>query len=230
VVQSYAYGTAIDRVELAVSRRSGEVVASSADVPRVRHAGLRPDARVAGIVRRYARRVRPVANRVVATADRPLSREGGRLGALVARAQRSLAGAQIGFVNPGNMRASLRAGTVTYGKLCSINAYDHPIMRLRLRGRDVRALLEQQWRRGATPRLFPSGLRYSAAAGRVTEVAGAAGRPLEPDRVYTVAANELIATGSRFSVLRDRGRDKERVGTDVQALTSYLRRNPRALG
>jgi hypothetical protein len=63
----------------------------------------------------------------------------------------------------------------------------------------------------------------------VLDVSDAHGRPLDPDRLYTVAANELIATGARFSVMRDHGQDKQAVGTDAQALTSYLERRPGAL-
>jgi 5'-nucleotidase len=229
VVQAYSYGTAFDRMELTVDRRSDEVVAASADIIRVRHTGLRPDPRVAAIVRRYAREVDPIADRVVARAGHALSRGGAGLGALVARAQRSLARADIAFVNSGNMRASLRAGAVTYGELCSINAYGHPIMRLRLHGRDVRAVLEQQWSHDGRTRLYTSGIRYSHEGPRVGRVTDGRGRPLDSDHPYTVAANELIATGSRFSVLRDRGKEKRRVGTDVQALANYLQRDPGAL-
>jgi 5'-nucleotidase len=117
---------------------------------------------------------------------------------------------------------------VTYGELCSINAYGHPIMRMRLRGRDVRAVLDEQWSAGGTTRLYTSGLRYRIAGRRVTDVTDEHGRALDPDRFYVVAANELIATGSRFRVLRDRGRAKRRVGTDVQALSRYFRRDPGA--
>jgi 5'-nucleotidase len=229
LVQAYSYGTAFDRVQLTVDRRTDDVLASSADIPRVRHAGLKPDPAVAALVRRYARQVSPVANQVVATASRGLSREGGGLGKVVARAQRSLARAQIAFVNPGNMRASLRAGQVTYGEVCSVEAYGHPVMRMRLRGADVRAVLEQQWRAGSTTRLYTSGLRYRHEGHHVLDVSDARGRPLDPDRLYTVAANELIATGARFSVMRDHGQDKQAVGTDTQALTSYLERRPGAL-
>jgi hypothetical protein len=72
-------------------------VAASADIIRVRHTGLRPEPRVAAIVRRYAREVDPIADRVVARAGHGLSRGGAGLGALVARAQRSLARADIAF-------------------------------------------------------------------------------------------------------------------------------------
>jgi 5'-nucleotidase len=230
LVQSYSYGTAFDQVGLTIDRASDDVVASRADIPRVRHAGLRPNAAVAAVVRRYARQVGPVANQVVATASRGLSRENGQLGAVVAKAQASLAHAQIAFVNPGNMRASLHAGEVTYGEVCSIEAYGHPVMRLRLRGADVAAVLEQQWRPGGTTRLYTSGLRYRHEGRRVFDVTDEHGRPLDPERLYTVAANELIATGARFSVMRDRGQDKQTMGTDAQALSTYLQHRPDAAG
>jgi hypothetical protein len=102
---------------------------------------------------------------------------------------------------------------VTYAEVCAIEAYGHPVLRMRMRGRWVSELLRQQWRGRAT-RLYASGLP----------------RRIDPNRMYTVAANELIATGDRFSVLRDHGVGKRPVGTDVQALVSYLERRPNALG
>jgi 5'-nucleotidase len=209
VVQSYAYGAAFDQVDLTLSRRSGDVTASSARIPRTYHAGIEPNAAVAAVVSRYARLVKPVANRVVARARRGLSKERGDLGRLVAAAQRRLAHADMAFVNPGNMRDNLRAGPVTYAEVCAIEAYGHPVIRMRLQGRYVADLLRQQWRGRAT-RLYTSGVR---------------GRRIDPDRFYTVAANELIATGARFSVLRDHGLGKRPVGTDVQALVAYLERS-----
>jgi 5'-nucleotidase len=229
IVQAYPYGTAYDRVELTVDRRRGRLAASSAEIARTWHAGLTPDPAVAAVVRRYARRVRPLAGRVLAVARRAFSRERGDLGRLVADAQRAAARADIAVVNPGNMRASLDPGPITYGEVCAVEAYEHRVMRMKLRGADIRALLEQQWRGPGTTRLYTSGVRYLQAGGRVTEVALADGRALDPRRLYTVAANELIATGSRFSVLRRRGRGARPVGTDAEALVSYLSRRPDAV-
>jgi 5'-nucleotidase len=228
LVQSYAYGAAFDRVELTVSRRTRDVLASRAEIPRTYHSGLAADPRVDAVVRRYARLVEPIANRVVARARRGLSKERGDLGRVVAAAQRSLARADIALVNPGNMREDLRSGPVTYAELCAIEAYGHPVMRMRLRGRYLPAVLEQQWS-GRTTLLYTSGLHYRHDGAHVTEVSDGSGRPIDPDRVYTVAANELIATGARFSVLRDHGLGKRPVGTDVQALVAYLERHSRAL-
>jgi 5'-nucleotidase len=229
VVQSYAYGTAFDQVELTIDRRSGDVVSSSADVPHTYHAGIAPDPAVAAVVRRYARLVRPIADRVIAKARHGFTKERGDLGRLVAAAQRELGGADFGFVNPGNMRQNLSSGAVTYAEVCAIEAYGHPVMTMRLRGRYILPLLEEQWERGTTTTLYASGLRYGHVGRRVTWVSDANGRQLDPNRLYTVAANELIATGSRFSVLRDHGLRKRPVGTDVQALVAYLEHHPRVL-
>jgi len=228
LVQSYSYGMAYDRVELTVDSDSGEVVGSSAEISRTYHAGVVPNHAVAAVVRRYARRMTPAADGVVAIAPRSLSRERGELARVVARAQRALARTDLAVVNPGNMRDDLRAGPVTYADLCAIEVYGHPVLRMRLRGQELRKLLEQQWSDGTT-RLYTSGLRYRHDGRRVTEVTDASGRALHPHRLYTVAANELIATGARFSVLRDRGRGKRPVGTDIQALVSYLEHHPGAL-
>jgi 5'-nucleotidase len=180
-------------------------------------------------VGRYARLVEPIANKVVGNARRGLTKERGDLGRVVAAAQRSLARSQIAFVNPGNMRQDLRSGPVTYAEICAIEAYDHPVVRMRLRGKYVRQVLEQQWD-GRTTALYTSGLRYRREGRRVTALTDARGRALDADRLYTVAANELIATGARFSVLRDHGLGKRPVGTDVQALVTYLEHHPAALG
>jgi 5'-nucleotidase len=230
IVEAYAYGSAYDRVRLTVDRRTGDVLSSTAEIPRTWHAYITPNRAVAAVVRRYAGRVAPVANRVVATARHDFSRERGDLGRLVADAQRSLAHADLAFVNPGNMRGSVSSGPVTYAEVCTVEAYAHRVMRMTLRGADVAALLEQQWAGPGTTRLYTSGLRYRHEGPRVTAVRLPDGRPLDPDRRYTVAANELIATGSRFTVLRRRGRGKEAVGTDVEALVSYLERHPRGFG
>ena len=57
-----------------------------------------------------------------------------------------------------------------------------------------------------------------AGRGRIGNVVMGDGRPLEPRRMYTVAANELLVGTERFSVLAERGRKMRAVGTDLEAL------------
>ena len=108
---------------------------------------------------------------------------------------------------------------------------DHPIVRTRMRGVDVKRLLEEQFSRAEPLRVHVSGLSYQSdrsppAGGRVTDVELAGGRPLEPGRSYTVAASELLATGERFATFRGRDWALRPVGTEVEALVAEVERRP----
>jgi 5'-nucleotidase len=201
VVESPAYGTGYDRVTIAVDRTTGEIVAKSAVLSPTDHAGIAPDPELARFVRGYAERVAPLGERVVATLERDLSVD--ELGRLVADAQRAFAGADVSFVNPGNTRTpGLPAGPTTYADLFLVHAYEHPVLRLRMRGRDVLAVAEQRRPVG----LYTNGLEA-----------------IEADATYTVAVNGVLAASERFSAF-DRALEREVVGTDLEALVAWLER------
>ncbi len=98
---------------------------------------------------------------------------------------------------------------------------------MELTGADVRTLLEQQWSGGRHVPLAVSGLRYETGADRrVTLLETEAGEPVEPDRTYSLVANELIAGKGAFSVLRERGQNRQLLGTDLEALVAWVARLP----
>jgi 5'-nucleotidase len=227
VVEAFSYGTAYDKVDISVDRRSGEVLASRAETPRTWSDQVAPDREVASLVRRYARLVAPLAGEVLGSAPGGLAREEG-LGELVAEAQRALAHADIAVVNPGNMRSDLDPGRVTYEGLFDVQRYEHRIVRLDMTGAQVRALLQEQFESIPPVRLHVSGLRYEETNGRVGRIMLAGGRELDPTATYAIAANELIATGERFDALREGARRRRPVGTDLEALARFVaqRRGP----
>jgi 2',3'-cyclic-nucleotide 2'-phosphodiesterase (5'-nucleotidase family) len=116
----------------------------------------------------------------------------------------------VAFVNEGNTRSpGLDAGPVTYAEAFLVHAYEHPVLRMRMRGEDVLAVMDQ---RGGV-RLYTSGL------------AG-----VEPNETYTVAVNGVLAASERFAAFR-RGWDRSVAGTDLEALVAWLsRRLPAAQG
>jgi 5'-nucleotidase len=208
VVESEAYGTGYDRINVTVDRASGDVVAKSAVLAPTAHTGVAPDPGLARFVESYARRVAPIGDRVVGHLDRPLDADG--LGRLAADAQRAFAGADVAFVNPGNTRSpGLDAGPVTYAEAFVAHAYEHPVVRMRMRGEDVLRVMDQ--RRGVP--LYASGLD-----------------DVEPSGTYTVAANGVLAASERFGAF-DRGWDRDVAGTDLEALVAWLGRlSPRRPG
>jgi 5'-nucleotidase len=194
VIEALSYGVAFDRVHLRVDRRTGDVVAASGRVLPTSHAGIEPDPELAELVEAYAERVAPLGDRVVGHLahdhDKPA------LDQTAADAQRAFAGADVALMNPGNTRRpDLEGGPITYAEAFEVHAYEHPVWRVRMRGADVMAAMAAQ------PKLLVSGPRE-----------------LEPDTVYTVAANGIVADSPPFATAVER----EVVGTDLEALVAWF--------
>jgi 5'-nucleotidase len=170
IVEALSYGVAYDLVDILVDTRTGEVVSKTAEIPGTGHEGVQGDAGVAALVERYRERVAPLADRVVGITQAPLTRSGGELGRLVASAEQAFAGTDVGVVKPVSLRADIDAGPVTYAEVAEALAFDHPVVRLRMTGRELRELI-----------------------GSEASVAGP--EELDPDASYSVAASELIAGG-----------------------------------
>jgi 5'-nucleotidase len=172
MVEALSYGVAYDLVDIVVDTRTGEVVRKSAQIPATGHKGVEADPGVAALVERYRERVAPLAEHVVGTTEAPLTRSGGELGQLVANAERAFAATDVAVVKPVSLRADIDAGPVTYAEVAEALAFDHPVVRLRMSGRQLRELI-----------------------GDEAYVAGP--DALDPDASYSVAASELIASGGQ---------------------------------
>jgi 5'-nucleotidase len=204
VVEALSYGTAFDLVDLAIDRASGEIVQASARVPGTVHDEVQPDAALGELVAARRRRVAPLAERVLGQLPRPLTRAGGELAQIAAEAQREHAGADLALVSPASLRADVDAGPVTYEELFAAQAYDHPLLRLRVGGADLAELLR-------------------SAGGGVVRSAGVG--PLQADAEYSVVASELLV--DRLPGLRAQGGAPQRIGTEVEALSAYVDRRLR---
>ena len=174
IVEALSYGVAYDQVDIRVDTRTGEVVSKSAEIPDTAHAGVEADARLAALVERYRERVAPLAGHVVGATPAALTRGGGELGELLAEAQRAFARADVGVAKPVSLRADIDAGPVTYAEVAAALAFDHPVVRVMMSGRELRELSDE----GA----------YLAGP-----------EQLDPEAEYSVAASELIA-GSGHAV------------------------------
>lgn len=167
VVEALSYGVAYDQVDIRVDRRTGEVVAKSAAIPGTEHEGVEADAGVAALVARYRERVAPLADHVAGVTQAPLTRSGGELGQQVARAEQAFAETDVAVVKPVSLRTDIDAGPVTYAEVAEALSFDHPVVRVRMIGRELLELI-----------------------GDGAFVAGP--EQLDPDTEYSVAASELI--------------------------------------
>jgi 5'-nucleotidase len=195
VVEALSYGVAFDRVNITVDRATGDVVDKSALVMPTRHEGIKPDPDLLTLVESYRKRVAPLANKVVGDTDHALDNEA--VDRIAVDAQRAFAGADIAFLNPGNTRSDIDAGPITYSDAFEVQAYEHPVWRIHMLGADLINVEAEQ------PGLLVSGPSE-----------------LRPDVVYTVAVNGIVAGRPPF----DAGTDREKVGTDLQALVAWLQK------
>jgi 2',3'-cyclic-nucleotide 2'-phosphodiesterase (5'-nucleotidase family) len=109
---------------------------------------------------------------VLRSAEGALTRAGGELGRLAADAERDFAKTDAAVVDQGALRADIDPGPITYDEVAEALAYDHPVVRAELTGRELHAFADG------------SGF-YSSPA------------DLDPNRTYTVAASEMLLPEGR---------------------------------
>jgi 5'-nucleotidase len=233
VVQAYSYGTAFADVDLVINRETGDVVKSSAEIVRTCTNGIEPDPELAALVAEYQAAIEPIASRVVGTAAEPITRDTtaageSALGDLIADAQRTFAGADFAFMNPGGIRENIAAGEVTYAELFAVQPFDNGLVTMDLTGEQVYRLLEQQFRAdGGSTILQVSGLEYTynpanPVGSKVTSVILPDGSTLDPNATYTVAVNGFLATGGDGFTVFEEGQNVQTVGGDLEALEAYI--------
>ncbi|RNL78492.1 bifunctional metallophosphatase/5'-nucleotidase [Nocardioides marmorisolisilvae] len=209
------------------------------------------------IADKYRTAVAPLANQVVGgiTADiTNASNAAGEsaLGDVIADgmlARTQSAGAQIGLMNPGGIRASLSyafspggeaPGQVTYGEAFSVQPFNNLVVTVSITGAQLKEVLEQQFTgyagQGSTKFLQVSaGFTYSydttrALGDRISNMQ-LNGVPMDPAATYRVSTNDFVANGG--DGFTNFGPSTNRVyapGFDVDALTAYLATGPIAPG
>jgi 5'-nucleotidase len=211
VTQAYSYGIAFSQIDLQIDRRTHEVTTKSArilpvwaDVPP----GTPGDEDARRLVQSAQSLIQTKVSRVVATLPQALTRattDAGEsiLGDLVADSQRAATHADIALMNPGGLRSDLRAGSLTWGDVLTLQPFGNHLVTLDMTGAQLLGVLEEEWPQDnrLLPRILKtSGLRFTwnAAAGAGAHVQHACddvGAPIDPARHYRVTVNDFMAGG-----------------------------------
>jgi len=205
VLQAWEHGKALGVLDLTLE--GGRVTASNARLIDVKPEGPPPAGPVAALVDRYQRQMDGVLgeeigrSRVHLNGAEVRTRET-NFGDWVADIVRRTAGADMALINGGTIRMSIRKGSIRLKDVYSALPFNNYIVAFRLRGKQIRAALEHgvsrvEFHDGAFPQVSGLTMAYDPSAppgSRVVRVS-VGGRPLEPDREYTVATNDFIAAG-----------------------------------
>jgi 5'-nucleotidase len=236
LTQAFSASTAYTDITLEIDHTSRNVVTKSASIITTfadAGPGLTPDSEVAQLVTQAEQAVAPLVNQVIGQAasdilqaENPAGESA--LGNLIADAQRAAVQADLAFMNPGGIRADIRAGEVTWGELFAVQPFGNSLVRMNLTGQQVYDLLNQQW---APPQPFPrilktSGLTYTwdndrPASDRVVEIRKN-GILLDRSASCSVVVNSFLAAGGdNFTVLLQ-GTNPVGGPVDLDALIVYL--------
>lgn len=230
LVEAASYSLAYSVTDL--ERRGGRTTTTRHEVRSSFADEVSPDTQVARIVAEWDARVRPVTERVIATAAQPLGRMEGEspLGNLIADAHRVQTGAQASLINNGSIRRELPAGPLSWGTLFELQPFGNAMVTVRVTGAQLREALEVAVS-GESPSAHISGMtvRWSPAApagSRVREIRLSDGRVVTDSDTITLGLSEFIATGGdRFTVLTQ-GQLTRTDFFDLDALIAYLQSLP----
>jgi 2',3'-cyclic-nucleotide 2'-phosphodiesterase/3'-nucleotidase/5'-nucleotidase len=230
IVQAMSSGRAIGVIDLPVDRAARE--GTHEYVRIVKTDSITADPEADAIEHSATENVASVVARPIATAPAAMPRRGDQyaLGNLIADAQRAAAHADVAVMNNGGIRTELRAGPVSYGALFEIQPFGNMLVRVTVKGSDLRAYLESFVAHGA-PRVHVSGVivHYDLARHGGARVVSATvdGVPLDDARTYTVAFTDFMATGGEGLILSNAALKQDALGiVDLDALIAFVQSQP----
>lgn len=168
---------------------------------------------------------------VAQIAERIESGVDGLLGNLIADAQRAAGAGDVAVMNTGGVRAPLNAGLATYRELFEVHPFNNVLVRVTLRGRDLRSYLERLV--GRERRNFHlSGVvvefdNARAVGGRLVRVTMSDGRLLDDEGTYRLILSDFLAAGGDGLSVTERALSVEELWIpDLDALIAYLKAQP----
>jgi len=241
------YGTLVTAVDLKLDPATRDVVSARADNTIVRSTTLSKNAEQTALIESYDRLAAPIANRPAGSVSETLSRTPNKagespLGDIIADAQLAATsaaangGAVIAFTNPGGVRTDIARkedGSVTYADLFASQPFRNQLVTLTLSGKQIKDMLEQQWRDPKRPRILQvsKGFAYAWDGSKgdgervIAERMSLNGQPVDPAASYRVTVNNFLSVGGDgFTVLTE-GTAPQIGIYDVDALHAYFRAN-----
>jgi 5'-nucleotidase len=245
VTSAASQGRLLTDVDLKIGR-SGDITQVAADNKIItRDVPKAPD--ITALITHYKDLVAPIANQLVGRAaavlDRAQDASGeSALGDLIADAQLAdTDGADEGsavaaFMNPGGVRADIQPGDITYGEAFDVQPFSNVVTTVTLTGRQLFAVLQQQWCDGPVTILLPSStVHYTWDRSRVATACttnpvtalSIKGVPVANDdsTSYRITVNNFLADGGDgFTALKD-GTDRLGGSDDLAAFVEYLKQS-----
>jgi 5'-nucleotidase len=241
------YGTLVTAIDLKLDPVTRNVINAKADNTIVRTADLAKDAQQTALIESYDRLAAPIANRPAGSVTATLSRVPNNagespLGNIIADAQLAATSATangsavIAFTNPGGVRTDIAPkenGAVTYADLFASQPFRNQLVTMTLTGKQIKDMLEQQWRDPKRPRILQvsKGFGYAWDSTKpdgeriIAERMSLNGQPVDPAASYRITVNNFLAVGGDGFTVFTQGTAPQTGIYDIDALHAYFRAN-----
>ncbi len=221
VFQAFEKGRYLGRLDFSIDASSKKArLVSHAYIPVT--AETEADPRIERIVASYNEKLGEQFKEVIGRSESFLDGERDRvryeetsLGNFVADIIVEHTGAQVGLINSGGLRASIKEGPVTVEDVFKAMPYANELVLVEITGEDLKSVLTRSVRGEREEEdggfLQVSGLKF-VVRGRAPENIRVGNNlsPLDPEAVYTVAITDFLATGGDgYDIFKD----KERIHT-----------------
>ncbi|WJY97250.1 bifunctional metallophosphatase/5'-nucleotidase [Corynebacterium fournieri] len=242
LIQAGFYGNNLANVDFSFDRTSKKLTVKNAeflDADAIRACDT-PQPEIDAVVKDALEKAGAEGKKVIGRADADMYKAGDKesqLNNYIAEATRqgvsknSSVTADIGVMNAGGVRAEIEAGDVTYEQAFSVQPFGGENTYVELKGSDVVAALEEQWRDDPERPMFPLGISDNVSytydpeapvGSKITSVT-VDGAPIDPERTYVVAGSTfLLGGGDNFKAFT-RGTAPANLGyVDLNAFVEAL--------
>ncbi|MBN1960215.1 MAG: 5'-nucleotidase C-terminal domain-containing protein [Deltaproteobacteria bacterium] len=251
VTQAFSSGKAFADIDIAIDPNSHDIVKKTARIVTTwgdAGPGLTPDVKMAEFVKIAEAKVAPIANKIIATTNKKISRKANQagesiLGDMIAEAHRQAMQANFGITNVGGLRSDIpnacntKPCNITWNDCFTAQPFSNTVTTMTLTGQQIYDLLEQQWLNQSSPRLLQiAGFSYSwsqqAAKGKKVvpnSIKALDGTPINKSATYSVAVNSFLGAGSDAFTVFKKGKIIKIGILDLDALIKFLANQPQPI-
>lgn len=207
VVQGYYAGRALSDLSIDVDSVTGKLKSITPKLDNIykRKDKIVPDSTAQDTYNKFYTEFQPKLDKVVGVTDTNLTHdrfaEGTSiLGQWVTGVMRKAVGVQIGITNGGGLREPIAAGNITMGNLYEVMPFDNTLVKMSLKGSDLRRVIENGIENSTVGWVQVSGLKVyydklAPAGSRITAMFLDDGTQIDMNKYYSVVTNDFMASG-----------------------------------
>lgn len=207
VVQAYYAGRSLADLSIVIDKNTGKLKSITPNLDNVyqRKAKITPDTTAQATYNKYYAELQPKLEKLEGYTDTELTHdryaEGTSiLGQWVTDVMRKAVGVQIGITNGGGLRTPIAAGKITMGTLYEVMPFDNTLVKLNLKGSDLKRVIENGIMNTSVGWVQVSGIKVyydkdAKAGNRITAMFLEDGTPIDMNKSYSVVTNDFMITG-----------------------------------